>query len=240
MKRILGLLASISLFLVFGCARNYDIRLDKTVEDLRYEKRLDSNLEKPPEAKSNLVSSKIYIRSPLGLKGPTKEPALGAVDPEKFDITTSFIGDAASLHLLARVDKPKAPTKKGAKAAAPPANTRGDFAADVLDSIKSAYGVDLGSVKLKPESKTHAGKTNPFKTLTLDLTAKEVKLYLFGEKNAPAQVALIFEYPKDQIKNLASKIDLCLESFSVGESASRKYAGQDEEGEGGAASSGVF
>jgi hypothetical protein len=230
MKRILGLLASVSLFLVVGCARDYDIRLDKTLANLRYQKRLDSNLEKPPEAKSNLVGANVYVRPPLGLKGPTKEIGLQGVDAEKFDITTSFISDSATLHLLVRVDKPKAaPKKKGAETTPPPP-TRGDFTADVLDTIKNAYGADIASSKLKSESKGHEGRTNNFKTLSLDLTAKEIKAYIMGEKNSPAQVALIFEYPKDQLTKLSSKIDLCLESFRVGESARRLYAGQEEEG----------
>ena len=87
MKRILGLLASVSLLLVFGCAHDYDVRLEKTIENLRYQKRLDSNLEKPPEAKSNLVVSNIYIRSPLGLKGPSKDFGMGVIEAGKFDIT---------------------------------------------------------------------------------------------------------------------------------------------------------
>jgi hypothetical protein len=156
---------------------------------------------------------------------------MGVVEAGKFDITDSFVGDSGSLHVLARVDKPKGATaKKGSKAAAPPPPSRGDFTADVLDCIKNTYGTDIESAKLKPESKSHGGKTNNFKTLSLDLTAKEIKVYVIGEKNSPAQVALIFEYPKDQIKNLSSKIDLCLESFRVGEAAHRLYAGQDEEG----------
>ena len=110
----------------------------------------------------------------------------------------------------------------------------------MLDCIKNTYGADIEAAKLKSESKTHGGKTNTFKTLSLDLTAKEIKVYLIGEKNSPALVALIFEYPKDQIKNLSSKIDLCLESFRTGDAAHRLYQGQDEEGGEGTGATAVF
>jgi hypothetical protein len=240
MKRILGLLASVSLFLVIGCSADYDVRLGKTIDNLRYQKQLDDNLEKPPEAKSNLATSNIYIRSPLGLKGPTKEIGLAVVEAGKFDIATSFIGDPASLHILGRVDKPKGPTpKKGPNPTAPPPTVRGDFTDDVLDFIKSAYGVDIEKSKLKPDPK----KGNNFKSTTLDLSAKEVQVYILGEKNNPAQVALIFDYPKEARNSLSSKLKYCLESFRVGDPAHRLYIGQDEEsGEGGTSAppTGVF
>ena len=113
MKRFHGLLASASLLLVIGCSHDYDIRLNQRITDLRYQKTLDDNLEKPPEAKSSLAINHIYIRSPLGFKGPTKEIGLAPVEPDKFDVATSFIGDPASLHVLGRVVKPKAPPRKG-------------------------------------------------------------------------------------------------------------------------------
>ncbi|MGP0068798.1 MAG: hypothetical protein ACLQGP_35010 [Isosphaeraceae bacterium] len=238
MNRILGLLASASLLLVIGCSHDYDVRLGKTIENLRYQKQLDDNLETPPDTKSSLATSNIYIRSPLGLKGPTKEIGLAPVEAGKFDVATSFIGDSASLHVLARVDKPKAATpKKGPNPNPAPASVRGDFTADVLDYLKGAYGVDMETAKLKADAK----KSNNFKSTTLDLTAKEVQIYILGEKNSPAQVALIFDYPKEARNSLTSKIKYCLESFRVGPSAQRLYAGQDEEGEGGPATpTGVF
>jgi hypothetical protein len=243
MKRVLALLTSVSLFLVvIGCAHDYDVRLDKTYENLRYQKRLDENLEKPADAKSNLATANIYVRPPLGLKGPTNEFAFNSVEPGKFDITDTFFDDKGSLHIVARVDKAKAPnTKKGPNPQQPKV-PRGDFNADVLELLKNAYGTDFETSKLKSETKSGAGKTNSFKTLDVDLTAKEVKVYLFGEKNSPAQVALIFEYPKEELKNLSSRIDLCLGSFRVGEGARRLYSGQDEEsGEGTSAPpTGVF
>ena len=235
MKRLLGLLTGASLCLAIGCSTDYDLRLGKTIENLRYQKSLNDNLEKAPDTKTSLAISKIYVRSPLGLKGPTKEIGLAPVEPGKFDVATSFIGDAASLHILARAATPKgAAPKKGTNPAVP----RGEFNAEVLEYIKNAYGADMEKAKLKSDPK----KTNAFKSTTLDLTAKEVQLYIIGEKNSPAQVALIFDYPKESARTLGPKIRLCLESFRVGTPADRLYQGEDEEGgdTGGAASPGVF
>jgi hypothetical protein len=242
MKRVLALLVSVSLFLVvIGCAHEYDARLEKTYETLRYEKRLDENLEKPADAKSNLATGHIYVRPPLGLR-PIKEFGFNSVEPGKFDITDTFFDNkGGSLHIVARVEKPKAPaTKKGPNPPQPKV-PRGDFTADVLELLRNAYATDV-ETKPKAETKSGGGKTNPFKTLDLHPASKEVKVYLYGDKNSPAQVALIFEYPEGELKNISSKIDLCLGSFRVGEMARRRYAGQDEEtGEGTSAPpTGVF
>ncbi len=239
MKRVSAHLVSATLFLlVVGCARQYDIRLDKTYIHLRNQKRLDENLEKPADAKSNLATSSIFVRPPLGLK-PAQEFGFTLAEPEKFDIKDTFFGEKGSLHIVARYDKPKGtPSKKGGKAA-PPKVVRGDFTADVLDMLKNAYGIDIES-KPKPESKSFDGKSNSFKTIDLHPASKEVKVYVFGEKTSPTQVALIFEYPEGELKNHSSKIDLCLGSFQVGEAARRLYSGQDEEFGEAPAPAGVF
>jgi hypothetical protein len=228
MKRLLGLLVSASLLLVLGCSADYDRRLVNTIERLRYQKNLDNNTEKPPDNKSSLYSSHVYIRPPLGLKGPTKEIALAPVEEGKYEVATSFLGDAANLHVLARAEKPKAaaPKKKEGASATPPPNVRGEFITDVLDYLKNALGVDIEKSKLKSDVRDR----NTFKSTTVDLTAKEVQIFIIGEKNSPAQVALIFDYPKDSRNSLSSKIRYCLESFRVGAPAQRAYDGKDEEG----------
>jgi hypothetical protein len=244
MKRVLAILAGLGLVLVIGCSQDYDTRMEKTIENKRYQKRLNDNLEGPP-AKTNLQTSNIFIRPPKGLQGPAKTFGLAVTEPGKFDIEDTFFDQQkqASLHVLARVNRPKAPGKKGPSPAE--STPRGDFIADVLDLIKNAYGVEVDQSKLKPESRSHAGRTNTFKSLTLkDLPAKEVAMYFFGDKNSPEKVALIFDYPKEESRSLSPKIELCLESFAVGAAAGRAYSGGEEElgEEGGAAPppAGVF
>ena len=232
MKRAVAILASASLIVVVGC-QAYDARLAKTLEDMRYRKRLDDNLM-PPVTKGKLEELKIYIRPPQNLKGPTQTFAWTVVEPGRFDLENSFIDESKveSEHILVRVKKPKAPatTKKGAAAPAEAA-PRGDFTADVVELIKNVYGDDLSTKKFKPDVKSHGTLSNNFKTITLDLTAKEVQVYLYGEKNGQYEIALIFDYPKESKNTIDPKIRLSLEAFAVGEVASRAFSsGNESEG----------
>ncbi len=245
MKRSLAMLAGLGLVLVIGCAQDYDIRMGKTIENKQYQRRLNANLEGPP-AKSNLQTANIFVRPPKGLQGPHQTFGLAVVEEGKFDIADTFADPQkqASLHILARVNLPKTPSKKGSKAAESP--QRGDFTDDVLELLKNSYGADFEKAKLKTEEKSHGGRSHKFQSLTLDLTAKEIKVYLFGDKNSPEKVALIFDYPKEEAGLLSSKINLCLENFAVGQAASRAFSGVVEEefagepGGGGAAPTGPF
>ena len=51
-----------------------------------------------------------------------------------------------------------------------------------------------------------------------------MKLYLFKEE--PREVAIIFVYNDKAKGTLASKIDLALESFAVGDKAGRLFRGE--------------
>ena len=78
-------------------------------------------------------------------------------------------------------------------------------------------------------------RSNDFNATTLDLSTKEVQVYLYGDKNAPHEVALIFDYPKDAKKTIDSKIRLALEAFAIGEAARHAFSGgADAEGDEGA------
>jgi hypothetical protein len=232
MRRACVILASACLLLVVGC-RDYDFRLGKTLEEMKYQQRLEKNLEKAP-LKGSLQGELIYVRPPKGLSGPTKAFSLTVVEPGKFDLENSFIdeGKHASLHLLARHKKPKAPPKKGAAPTA--AAARGDFTNEVIELVKAAYAVeDLTPAKFKPVIKKHEGRENSYKEAKLDLNTKEVLIYLYGaDKNNPYNIALIFEYPKTEVNNLSPKIGLSLEAFAVGEAASKAFSGGGEEGTG--------
>lgn len=235
MKRVLGILVGVGLAMLVGCKEAYDLRIEETLKTMRYRRDLDKNTEAPP-AKSNLETAKIYLRSPKGLKGPAKAFPF-VVEPGKFDIMDSFIDTDKqnSLHLLARTNAPKpAATKKAAPPAdggeaAPPPVARGDFTADVIDFIKSAYNTDFEASMLKPiEPNSHGRKGVPYKGATVDLGNKVIKVYFHGEKTGPAQVALIFEGTKESIRNLSSQIDYSLNSLVLGPRAASVYGGQDE------------
>jgi len=237
MKRAFAIVASTCLILAMGCS-DYDKRLDTTYEEMRYRKHLDENLL-PPATKGKLEELQIFVRPPKNLKGPTKTFAWTVIEPGRFDLENSFIDQdkGESLHILVRVKKAKAPasTKKGA--ATKEAVPRGDFTTEMIDLIKSVYGADLESNKFKPDVKKHGNRSNDFKSHTMDLPPKEVQIYLYGDKNGPYEIALIFDYPKEGKKNIDSKIRLCLEAFAVGEAARHAFSGGGE-GEGGEEGSG--
>jgi hypothetical protein len=228
MKRLSAIALGAGLVLAVGCGtQNYDFRLERTLDHMAYEKKLNDSLNDAP-TKGKLEELQIYVRPPKDMTGPTQTFQMTVVEPGKFDVESSFIEqDKQSLHLLARVKRPKTPSKK----APTPAETtpRGDFSTDVLDLVKNVYGVGDEVLHLK-EEKMQRGN-NTFKTTdkTLDLNAKNVQIYLYGSKTSPYEVALIFEYPKAEHASIYPKIKLCLESFAVGDKARRAFAGGETE-----------
>ena len=202
MKRILGLLASVSLFLVIGCARDYDIRLDKTDRQTCAIRSGSIVIWKSPRRRSRTWRRPTSMSAPLwASKGRPRRSDWPRSSPEKFDITTSFIGDPASLHLLARVEKPKAaPKKKGANATAPPPTSAAISPPTCSTTIKSAYGVDIAVGQAQARVQGPRRKDEQLQDLDAGPDGQgSSRFIIIGEKNSPAQVALIFEYPKDQL-----------------------------------------
>lgn len=238
MKRVLGILVVPSLALAIGCAQSYDLRVEEAIKTMRYRKDLEKNTEDAPKT-SNLKNANIWIRAPKGLKGPA-QTFVYPVEPGKFDITDSFIDTEkqVSLHILARTNAPKQAAAKKApnpanpgEGAEPPAPTaaRGDFATDVLDFVKATYSTEFDPAQLKTvEPPSFARKSVIYKGATLDAGEKQVKIYFHGDKNGPAQVALIFEGPKDAMRNLTKPIDYSLNSLALGAKAQGFYNGGDE------------
>ena len=206
MKRVLGILVGASLALSIGCAQSYDFRMEDFIKNEKYKRDLDKNTEEPV-TKSGLQKASIFIRNPKGIK--QKTDAFGfVVEDRKFDVTETFIDPSsqASLHILARTNTPKPATpKKGpnpSEPTEPPPVARGDFITDVIDVIKSAYNTDVAASQLKPSDNPAHGthKSVPYKSTTLEVGDKEVKVYFYGDKNGPGQVALIYEGPKEAIR----------------------------------------
>ncbi len=203
MQRAFAILAGLCLILVIGCS-NYDSRLDQTLQELRYLKRLNDNLVEAP-TKGKLQELAIFVRPPKALKGPTKTFTLTVVETGKFDVENSFIDQdkQESLHLLARVVRPKPTAKKGA--AQPEPTPRGKFVDDVLELVKSVYGVEVEPGQLKAEPHSHANRTNSFKAKSVNLTAKKVQIYFYGDEKATYQVALLSNIPKGRTPRLILK-----------------------------------
>jgi hypothetical protein len=228
MKLALAIVASACVVIVVGC-KDYDLRLEETLEELRYQKRLSDNLGTAP-TKGLLQQELIYIRPPKGYTGPTQTFGLTVVEPGKFDIENSFIDQAkqSSLHILARHKKPKAATPKKGAATPKEPPPRGDFMTEVIDLIRVAYGAEVEARQFKPVTKKHKGRENTYKEYKLPLATKEVQIFIYGDKNGPYNVAFIFEHPTDQSSILSSKIGLSLEAFAVSEAARRAFSGSGD------------
>ena len=83
------ILASASLVVAWGCGNSYDIRLNKTLEDMKYRKRLDEMLM-PPLTKNKFEELLIFVRPPKKLE-LAKEFLLPLPEPGKFDLEASLL-----------------------------------------------------------------------------------------------------------------------------------------------------
>jgi hypothetical protein len=264
MRRVWALLVTASLITAWGCDKSYNERLNLTLDAMKYKKRLDDKLLPPPNG-GKFQELLIFIRPPKD-ELAAKEFLLPLPEPAKFDLAASFLetqkgadaqptGDPGaggapppapvslkqSLHVLARVKRPKAPNAKTKVEPVP----RGDFNAEVLALLNAAYSPPT---PLAPEGfKETTKKNNKFKNQSFAVNGKNVQVYFFVPKTKgdPYEVALIFEYPSTEHGNLFSGIELCLESWAGGDPAPRGVigAGGEESGaEGGGAgpAPGVF
>ncbi len=222
--RRLVVLALSTLLVVAGCGKQYVARMDKTIEDLKYQERLNANLE-PGPGDGDLKKLSIWVRAPKGQQ-QTKAFALGNVPEGQFDVASSYSATGgASLHVLARKKMPKAAPKKGAVPA--PDIPRGPFLQDVMNILTAQFGpVDaLAPEKSKPETK----KGNTFKRWVFPAADKTVQLYTF-EKD-PFNVALIYVFDTKNQNEMASKVGLSLEAFATGPKADRFFGGATSEEE---------
>jgi hypothetical protein len=247
MRRVSVLLFSASLLIATGCGlKRYEQRMDLSLEKLKYDKRLNDNLA-PPPTDPKFQELGIYVRPPKGLD-QTKVFFLPEVLPGLYDVEASFVdAQKQQMHIVARNKQAaKKPVPKGQTA--PPKTPRNDFNADVLGMLGAFYGVteEVQPSKLKDETKKPppgVGAGNKFKRLLLQVpngpSTNDVQVYLY--KQEPYDVALIFAFPTADANKAASKIEMTLESFAVGDRARRIYSGgsADEGGEGTEAGTGV-
>jgi hypothetical protein len=224
MRRVWVMIAMASLVAGAGCGRkSYEERLGKTLEKLAYDKRIRQNLMEPPKDEKKFTELAIYIR-------PPKEEALAKtgqlpVSEGQFDLDASFIDTKdgnSTLHLLARVKQPKKPVTKGAQpVVAPP--PRAEFVGEVLGVLSNVFGNSDAILTPKFVDEVRNKTGNRFKRLIFSANDKEVKLYTF--KQGAHEVALVFVYDPKVKGVMSSKIEYCLDTFAVGELATRLYNG---------------
>jgi hypothetical protein len=237
------MLAAAGLLIAVGCGRSYEDRLQQTLERMKYEKRLNDNLEPAPKKEDGKFhEAQIFVRPPKGLAFSKDGFTLSTLEEGKFDLAASFTGEKGSLHILARKKVPKGAAKKKGQPEAE-AVPRGEFIPDVVAVLNPIFSTEVDTSKMKEVTKKGSvGVGNKFKAIpTFEVANGEnVQVYFYGAKTDVHQVALIFQYPKADHAKLTSQIELCLESFAVGERAARAYrGGSDEEGaEGGESGSG--
>src|SRR4051794_989920 len=107
MRRLLAMMATAALLIAGGCgSKSYDERLARTLDEMRYRKRLDENLM-PPVTGNKIEQMLIYLRPPKSL-ALAKEFQLTQVEPGKFDLEATFLEpEKQGLHVLARRKLPK-------------------------------------------------------------------------------------------------------------------------------------
>ena len=98
----------------------------------------------------------------------------------------------------------------------------------MIELVKTAYGIE-NLPKFQDVSKRHKGRENRYKEVELNLKDKKITIYLYGDKAGPYNVALIFDYPKSNWL-MSLGINMCLETFAVGEGASRAFSGSGDDG----------
>ncbi len=230
MRRVCLVILSASLVATLGCGReNYEKRQAKTMEKIRYDRRVGKNLM-PAASEKKFTDLAIFLRPPKD-EAPAKAGTLTVAEGQ-FDLEPSFIDkDGTTLQVLGRVKQPKKPPTKGA-APAPALPPRGEFNAEVIATLATTFGATdaLAVTKLKDETK----RGNRFKRLLFNANEKDIELYTIKQDNH--EVALIFVYDPKLKATLSSKIQLCLETLAVGPKASRNFNGgaSEEEADAGA------
>ena len=192
MRRTCETAVTVALLLVAGCGgRSYELRLNRTIEYMKYQKKLDQFLG-PAPTQGRWSALSIYVRPPKPLT-ESKEFQLTVVEPGQYDLAASFVEpQKKGLHVLARKKQPKDAAKKKAPTAADTA-VRGDFNGDVITLINSVYGVELqkGDKKKQEEKK----RDNTFQHQFFNVPDGTKTVHLFLYKNDPYDVALVFRIP---------------------------------------------
>jgi len=233
MKRIVVLVSTCAAVLAAGCLGEpeYNRRLEGTLELMRYEQKLNDNLN--PAEQSGLKEKEVYLRAPIPL---AHDPQIVLpVTPGSYDLAESFSGSPTTsggspsplpirLHVLARWKKPpKSPTKKGE--VPPQPAQRGPFEQDVRALLASAYGNN--EVVEKKAEPGKPSKGNPYKRLVFKSgTDNAVRAYFYDVGNH--YVALILDVPPSlaDAKAANQAADYMLETLAVGNAARTAFEGR--------------
>lgn len=254
MKRLLAITLSGAFVLMLGCSQSYEVRLNKTLEQLRYMQRLDQYLQ--PAAAGQFQELAIFLRPPKPLQEAQAKALVGLTEePGRYDLAVSFLGQPPAapkaeggqqppqqpqanqgtppriirLHVLARVKMAKRPgaatAKKAEEAPVEAVVPRGDFVTDVRTLLASDYGA--GEEVLSEPLKNDKKKSNDYKRLVFPAPSNGDDIRVFFYKQGEYDVALIWDIPPDQVKSptVTTGMELCLEILAVGPRAQRAFSG---------------
>jgi hypothetical protein len=231
MRRVLVLVGSAALVGLLGCGlSSYELRMQRTLDNLKYRQRLDANLGPAADAKFKELS--VFVRPPKGL---IKSETLMLSDkPGMFDLQATFFGSPSApvaegetapppsaplrLHVLVRLKKKPRPTKG---APPPPATNRGKFSDDVRSLLAEDYAnQEALSIPAKPITK----RGNKFQNLVFQAGNNDtIQAWLVSQGNF--DVALVWQIPQGVEKTTGTARELTLESFAVGPKAQALFAG---------------
>ncbi len=250
MKRFLAFLLSATITVVIGCGYgNYEKRLQLTEARIKDEMTLDQVLNDPPRGEFEKLN--IYVRPPKPLQ---KTDEFRPVDLTKavglFDVEASFVdmtpakdqaeGQASrgySLHILARREQEQDPTKEQPNVEAP-ATARRPFLDDLREVLFKGFSPEEAEAATEAVSRPIWPRSDPPRPQTyerMQINANDgslVQVYLYRQEAGPAKydVALIWVFPGGQAPaTTGNPVDLTLGTFAVGNAASQRFRGVDED-----------
>jgi hypothetical protein len=225
MTRVLTLILSGLLTAgLAGClgASAYDVRIDKHVENLRYQQKLDQYTSAPAQGKLQQLG--VYLRPPKPLAEGQQSPL--PAPNGLFDAVSYFSGAEGGvpmqLHVLAR-------RKQGAQAKAKPGEPapaqRGAFLSDLRTVLSSYYGPGASEGKLDPVSQRgRSVQRQKFQAANGDTILMDV----FEQPGY--ELALVWDIaPAAANSESVRGMDYTLGSLAVGPKAANLFAGGSDD-----------
>lgn len=236
-KRVLAvLLLGTSALGLSGCLgeSSYENRLNRTLEDLKFQRQLDANLN--PADTGRLKELNLFVRPPRGM-AKAQAPGIN-VPPGSYDVVETFLGQVDAqgtpiqLQVLGRVKQPpRTGQPKPGDPPPPPETNLATFEGDVRGLLNAVYG---GGGDTKSEVVNERGRQ--YKRIKFQAADGQfVSANLHEQPNQ--KLALIFVYPAPAANSQAvtTAIPLALGSVAVGPKAAAAFSGRPEaEASGGA------
>ncbi len=221
------LILILATLILTGCSQSYETRMDRTIQNIKYNDRLDRNL-KPPAQSAGLADNNIYLRppQPMDLQSGFGLPGFPI---DQFEAAAQYQAENANLYVLARYDAATraAEQEQGAMI------ERGDFRESILSYLRNAYGNANVDVEIAASSLERVDYRSEIynKSITYDqlvflVSGFEIEIYIHEPSDKPDyHVALIFAMPEIDRPDYAEKIRLCLQELAVGSDAQQKFRG---------------